>query len=112
MKKAFFNYKNPNPIVFPYRAASKISGLILDFSGTTLDPHVIAPAFSFMEAFAKEGVPITMEEARKPMGLRKDLHILRILEVNLRYNFIIIIEFFFFFYNNKKILYFKMLFFI
>ena len=82
LKKGFFNYKNPNPIVFPYHAPSKIAGLILDFSGTTLDAHVIAPAFSFLEAFAKEGVPISMEEARKPMGLRKDLHILKILEVH------------------------------
>ncbi len=54
---------------------------ILDWSGTTVDPHVIAPAVVFKEIFEKHGVPITMEEARGPMGLRKDLHIQKILEI-------------------------------
>ena len=53
----------------PLRAA------ILDWSGTVTDPYVIAPAVVFQEVFKKMDVPITMEEAREPMGLRKDLHI-------------------------------------
>ena len=53
----------------PLRAA------ILDWSGTTTDRYVIAPAVVFQEVFKKAGVPISMEEAREPMGLRKDLHI-------------------------------------
>ena len=53
----------------PLRAA------ILDWSGTTTDRYVIAPAVVFQEVFKKMDVPITMEEAREPMGLRKDLHI-------------------------------------
>jgi len=53
----------------PLRAA------ILDWSGTTTDRYVIAPAVVFQEVFEKMNVPITMEEARAPMGLRKDLHI-------------------------------------
>jgi len=43
--------------------------------------HVIAPAVVFYEVFKKHGVPITMKEARLPMGLRKDLHIAKILEI-------------------------------
>ena len=53
----------------------KVKGLILDWSGTTADAYVIAPAVVFVEVFKKHGVEITMPEARGPMGLRKDLHI-------------------------------------
>ncbi len=52
-----------------------VKAAILDWSGTTLDKYVIAPAVVFVEVFKKFKVPITMEEARGPMGLRKDLHI-------------------------------------
>jgi len=58
-----------------------LKACILDWSGTTADMHVIAPAVVFYDVFHKHGVPITMAEARKPMGLRKDLHIAKILEI-------------------------------
>ncbi len=58
----------------------KVKGLILDWSGTTADAFVIAPAIVFVEAFAEHGVEISMEEARRPMGLRKDLHIAKLME--------------------------------
>lgn len=57
----------------------KLKAAILDWSGTTLDAHVLAPAVIFEDVFKKHGVPITNEEARAPMGLRKDLHISAIL---------------------------------
>lgn len=66
-------YVNP-----PYRGNLKCA--ILDWSGTTIDPHVLAPAIVFCDVFKMAGVPITMQEARKPMGLRKDLHIAEILK--------------------------------
>ncbi len=53
----------------------KVKGLVLDWSGTTADAYVIAPAVVFVEVFQKHGVEISMPEARGPMGLRKDLHI-------------------------------------
>jgi len=59
----------------------KVSAVILDWSGTTADAHVLAPAVVFARVFEKHGVPISMEEARGPMGLRKDLHIGKILEM-------------------------------
>ncbi len=65
----------------PLRYNGPIKAAILDWSGTTADAHVIAPAVVFYNVFAKHGVPITMEEARLPMGLRKDLHIAKILEI-------------------------------
>ena len=53
----------------------KVKALILDWSGTTADAYVLAPAVVFVEVFKKHGVDMTMSEARGPMGLRKDLHI-------------------------------------
>ena len=53
----------------------KVKALILDWSGTVADAYVLAPAVVFVEVFKKHGVEISMEEARGPMGLRKDLHI-------------------------------------
>jgi len=53
----------------------KVQAVILDWSGTTADAYVIAPAVVFVEVFKNQGVEISMEEARGPMGLRKDLHI-------------------------------------
>ena len=53
----------------------EIKTLVLDWSGTTADAYVIAPAEVFVEVFSNQGVEISMNEARGPMGLRKDLHI-------------------------------------
>jgi len=58
-----------------------LRAIILDWSGTTADAHVLAPAVVFVDVFEKHGVPISMVEARGPMGLRKDLHIAKILEI-------------------------------
>jgi len=59
---------------------SPLKAAILDWSGTTVDAYVLAPAIVFRDVFKKYGCPISMEEARKPMGLRKDLHIKAITE--------------------------------
>lgn len=53
----------------------KVKALVLDWSGTTADAYVVAPAVVFVEVFKQQGVTISMAEARGPMGLRKDLHI-------------------------------------
>ncbi len=53
----------------------KVKALVLDWSGTTADVYVVAPAVVFVEVFKNQGVEISMAEARGPMGLRKDLHI-------------------------------------
>ena len=53
----------------------EVKGLVLDWSGTVADAYVIAPAVVFVEVFQRQGVEISMLEARGPMGLRKDLHI-------------------------------------
>ena len=53
----------------------KVKALVLDWSGTTADAYVVAPAVVFVEVFKNQDVEISMSEARGPMGLRKDLHI-------------------------------------
>jgi phosphonoacetaldehyde hydrolase len=67
--------------VFSRAYRGKVKGVVLDWSGTTVDAYVIAPAVVFVEVFRNQGVKITMEEARGPMGLRKDLHIKALTEV-------------------------------
>lgn len=67
--------------VFSRNYRGKVKGMVLDWSGTVSDAYVIAPAVVFVDVFAKHGVEISMEEARGPMGLRKDLHIRELTKV-------------------------------
>lgn len=69
------NFRFVRTYVGPVKAA------ILDWSGTTADKYVLAPAVVFVDVFEKHKVPISMKEARLPMGLRKDLHIKAITEI-------------------------------
>ncbi len=48
----------------------KVKGIVLDWSGTTADAYVLAPAVVFVDVFKKHGVEISMAEARGPMGPR------------------------------------------
>ena len=60
--------------------SKRIKGIVLDGSGTLVDPGVYAPAVVFKEIFKNKGINISMEEARKPMGNHKKVHIQKILE--------------------------------
>jgi phosphonoacetaldehyde hydrolase len=64
------------------RYQGKVKGVILDWAGTVLDCGVYSPAVVFIEVFQKEGVPITMEEARFPMGAHKKVHIRKITQMS------------------------------
>lgn len=44
-----------------------IQAVIFDWAGTTVDYGCFAPVQAFQEAFAHHGVPVTLEETRKPM---------------------------------------------
>lgn len=66
---------------FARKYVGSLKAAILDWSGTTADKYVIAPAVVFVEVFEKHKVPISMKEARLPMGLRKDLHIKAVTEI-------------------------------
>lgn len=53
----------------------KVKAVVLDWAGTVLDCGVYSPAVVFIEVFKEFGVPISMEEAREPMGRHKKVHI-------------------------------------
>jgi phosphonoacetaldehyde hydrolase len=53
----------------------KIKAVVLDWAGTVVDCGVLSPAIVFKTVFELEGVPITNEEAREPMGMHKKVHI-------------------------------------
>ena len=62
-----------------YRGPLKMA--ILDWAGATMDYGCYAPAVVFMEVYKRQGVPITIEEARGPMGAHKKVHIKKISEM-------------------------------
>jgi len=72
---------NQENYVYSRAYRGEVKGLILDWSGTTADEYVLAPAVVFVDVFKKYNVEISMGEARGPMGLRKDLHILELTKV-------------------------------
>jgi phosphonoacetaldehyde hydrolase len=60
------------------RYRGPLKAVILDWAGTTLDYGCYAPAIVFTEVFKRQGVEISMDEAREPMGAHKKVHIRRI----------------------------------
>jgi phosphonoacetaldehyde hydrolase len=73
-----------SPLPFRYRRAYQgpIEAVLLDWAGTTMDFGCIAPAVAFVEVFKRKEVPISVEEARIPMGAHKRVHIQRITEID------------------------------
>lgn len=61
--------------------SGKIKAVIFDLAGTVCDPGVFAPVTSFTNTFKKHNIHITMNEARKDIGIRKDKHIEKILQI-------------------------------
>jgi phosphonoacetaldehyde hydrolase len=55
-----------------------LKAVLLDWAGTTMDYGCFAPAVVFVEVFKRQGVEITVEEAREPMGAHKKVHIRQI----------------------------------
>lgn len=54
--------------------------VVFDWAGTVIDFGCCAPVAAFRDAFAQLGVPVTLAEARAPMGLHKKEHIRVMLE--------------------------------
>ena len=55
-----------------------LKAILLDWAGTTMDYGCYAPAVVFVQVYERKGVPITMDEARAPMGAHKKVHIRKI----------------------------------
>ncbi|MGH7319057.1 MAG: phosphonoacetaldehyde hydrolase [Candidatus Rokuibacteriota bacterium] len=64
------------------RYRGPIQAVLLDWAGTTMDYGCMAPAVVFVEVYKRQGVPITMEEARAPMGAHKRVHIQKISQLD------------------------------
>lgn len=71
-------------MTFSYQRSyrGKIQAVLLDWAGTTMDFGCMAPAVVFVEVYKRKGVPITMEEARAPMGAHKRVHIAKISQLD------------------------------
>jgi len=69
-------------MTFGYRRSyrGRIRAVLLDWAGTTMDFGCMAPAVVFVKVFERAGVPITMDEARAPMGAHKRVHIQKLTE--------------------------------
>ena len=69
---------------FSYKRSYRgpIEAVLLDWAGTTMDFGCMAPAVVFVEVFKRKDVPISVEEARAPMGAHKRVHIQRITELD------------------------------
>ena len=60
----------------------KISCVIMDWAGTSVDFGCFAPLNAFLKVFSEEkGIDITYRQAREPMGLLKIDHIKAILNM-------------------------------
>ena len=64
------------------RYRGPIQAVLLDWAGTTMDYGCMAPAVVFIDVYKRQGVPITMEEARAPMGAHKRVHIQKISQLD------------------------------
>jgi len=60
--------------------SKKVSTIILDWAGTTVDFGCFAPVNAFIKAFEAFGITPTMEETRAPMGMEKRAHVAKMLE--------------------------------
>lgn len=68
---------------FSYTRAYRgpIQAVMLDWAGTMVDFGSCAPAAVFQQVFTAWQVPISLAEAREPMGLEKRAHIRRITQM-------------------------------
>src|SRR5215813_2244222 len=52
-----------------------LKAVIFDWAGTTVDYGCFAPVAVFIEVFNRQGIEISIAQARAPMGLEKRDHI-------------------------------------
>jgi phosphonoacetaldehyde hydrolase len=64
------------------KSRGPLKAVILDWAGTVVDYGSFAPVAAFVRLFEQHGVAITIEEARRPMGMDKKSHILELLSMN------------------------------
>ncbi len=68
--------------VFQRNYRGPLQAIILDWAGTTMDYGCYAPAVVFVEVYKRQNVPISVAEARVPMGAHKKVHIRQISQID------------------------------
>ncbi|MEE2709053.1 MAG: phosphonoacetaldehyde hydrolase [Gemmatimonadota bacterium] len=68
--------------VYNRRYTGRLKAVLLDWAGTTMDYGCYAPAVVFIDVFKRNRVPISIEEARLPMGAHKKVHIRQITQID------------------------------
>jgi len=63
------------------KPSKNIKGIILDVAGTFIDPFVVAPTSNFVKAFKTHGLDISTKSTRLHMGLSKDIHIQKMVQL-------------------------------
>ena len=76
--------KGGTSMVFVYQRnyRGSLKAVLLDWAGTTMDYGCFAPAVVFVEVYKRKNVPITIEQARIPMGAHKKVHIRQISQID------------------------------
>lgn len=69
------------PYTYSRRYRGSIQGVIFDWAGTLVDYGSFGPVGAFIETFQKNGIQITLQQVRKPMGLEKKRHIQALFEM-------------------------------
>jgi len=67
--------------VFRRTYRGPLKAILLDWAGTTMDYGCYAPAVVFQAVYQNKNVPISIEEARLPMGAHKKVHIRKISQI-------------------------------
>ena len=57
------------------RNVNRLSAVLFDWAGTTIDHGSRAPAIVIRELFGRRGIEITTAQAREPMGMAKRAHL-------------------------------------
>lgn len=57
------------------RYTGPVQAVVFDWAGTMVDFGSLAPLVAFLKVFESEGVPVSLAEARAPMGIEKRTHI-------------------------------------
>jgi phosphonoacetaldehyde hydrolase len=58
-----------------YQPFRHLRAAVFDWAGTMVDHGSLAPMGVFVEAFARFGIDISIDEARGPMGMAKRPHV-------------------------------------
>lgn len=60
---------------------NKITAIIFDWAGTTIDQGSCGPIDAFIKIFSAKGIKINGDQVRGPMGMHKITHIKKLLEI-------------------------------